>query len=424
MLIQANALHIPLADQSVHMVCFSPPYWKQRNYEVAGQLGLEDSPQEFIAALMVAMAEVWRVLRDDGVCFVNIDDSYMTDAKGPKGADKSTLAGGGDWQYKTSPPGFGTKRQPGLSRKSMALIPERFVIAASDVGWIVRAKPIWHKPGPMPSSAKDRPTHSYENVYMLTKKPRYSSDFHAVRQPSKASSDMSSGRNGKPRLPLPGQNAMQHRPERKGGGNFSRRSVEAQPEHGAPALERGDYSAGKNIHDVWTITAKGYPGPHYAAFPEKLAARLVKAGTSEKGCCPACGKQWERVVERDTDYPDGYGNMGANASKWMDKDKQSSGHRIQKNLNALRAAGRDHDNPFPARMTVGWQPTCDCGHEPVPCIVLDPFVGSGTTVKVARELGRRGIGLDLSMPYLRLAQERNQQRTVWEFAFEKKCRFS
>jgi DNA modification methylase len=398
MLVQANALHIPLPDQSVHMACFSPPYWKQRDYGVSGQLGLEDSPQKYIAVLMAAMAEVWRVLRDDGICFVNIDDCYMTDAKGPKGADKSTLAGGGDWQYRSSPPGFGTKRQPGLSRKSLALIPERFVIAASDVGWIVRAKPIWHKPGPMPSSAKDRPTHAYENIYMLTKKPRYSSDFHAVRQSSKASSDMSFGRNVKMRLPLPGQRAVQHRSERKHGGNFSHRLVEAQPEHGAPALERGDYSAGKNIRDVWTITAKGYDGPRYAAYPEKLVARMVKAGTSEKGCCPECGGQWERIVEA---------SGGAIGQGWNDHNEDDVlGQRV---IDRRAKGGHGYK-----RETIGWQPPCDHGHEPVPCIVLDPFVGSGTTVKVARELGRRGIGLDLSMPYLRLAQKRNRQMTLWE----------
>jgi hypothetical protein len=158
---------------------------------------------------------------------------------------------------------------------------------------------------------------------------------------------------------------------------------------------------GRNRRTVWNIATAPYSGVHFATYPPALVEPCIKAGTSEAGCCLKCGEPWERVTTRDTEYQGGTGGFGDNGSKWKGQDNQSSGFRIQRNLNILRAQGRDHDNPFPQKVTLGWQPTCACQpSDPVPCIVLDPFAGSGTTLLVARALGRHAVGLDLSYNYL------------------------
>ena len=105
-------------------------------------------------------------------------------------------------------------------------------------------------------------------------------------------------------------------------------------------------------------------------------------------------------MEKDAVYQGDVGGFGDHDSKWKQEDEQSSGHRIQKNLNIMRAQGRDHDNPFPKTSVIEYRPTCEHNHDPIPGIVLDPFIGSGTTGAVARELQRRWIGLDISMDYI------------------------
>jgi DNA modification methylase len=152
-LIQGNALHIPLKDKSVQLCCFSPPYWNLRKYSVSdidfpdgwkGQMGLEPTINQFLDNLMLTMAEVWRVLRDDGVCFVNL-------------ADK-------------------------LVNKSLCLVPQKFAICCQEAGWIVRSEIIFSKKNPMPESCRDRPTKSHEQIWMLTKKEKYFWDQEAVKE--------------------------------------------------------------------------------------------------------------------------------------------------------------------------------------------------------------------------------------------------
>ncbi len=170
--------------------------------------------------------------------------------------------------------------------------------------------------------------------------------------------------------------------------------------------------AGRNIRSVWEFPTQPFKDAHFAVFPEKLPELCIKAATPEAGCCSKCGAPWERVIEKDIEAQPGYGNMGAKGSKWMDEDKQSSGHRIQKNMNALRAAGRDHDNPFPQNKTLGWLPTCKCNADKSQSIVLDPFSGAGTTLWVAKKLGRKAIGFDTSEEYCELAVERIRQQVM------------
>ena len=138
---------------------------------------------------------------------------------------------------------------------------------------------------------------------------------------------------------------------------------------------------GRNKRTVWTIPTRSYSGAHFATYPPALVEPCIKAGTSEAGRCPTCGKAWERVVEVErTNY------------KVFDHPHRTGN---------LMSGGIGKNFPDTTRNTTDWQPACTCPpHEPIPCVVFDPFAGSGTTLLVARKLGRHGVGLDLSYAYL------------------------
>ncbi len=154
---------------------------------------------------------------------------------------------------------------------------------------------------------------------------------------------------------------------------------------------------GRNIRSVWEFPTQPYPEAHFAVFPEKLPELCIKAATSEKGCCPHCGAPWARIVEKTT--------MPRLNRKVGSLDRNDPDRPSGPELAEWYA-----DNP-PA--TIGWRPTCNCGDlEPIPCIVLDNFCGTGTTLWVAKKLGRRAIGYDISEAYCQLAVERNRQMAL------------
>lgn len=381
-LIQADARIIPLAGQSVHMVATSPPYWGLRDYGIPDQLGLEPAPDDYIAAMMEVMDELWRVLRDDGTCWINIGDNYAGSGKGAwavKGPQKEV--------YIPEPGSAAAKvgRDSVLPAKNLMLMPFRFALAVQERGWIVRQDIIWHKPNPMPESVKDRPTTAHEHVFLMSKRARYFYDGDAIREKQTGGTH---------------QRGNGARPKDDKDRDRSRASR-------VHANMSGPVSGGRNCRSVWTVATQPYPGAHFATFPEKLVGRMIKAGASEKGCCPECGNQWERVVEKGPLA----GIEGQGGDNYvLPKAQVAAGTRIKGRSDGWKP------NHYHPRATTGWRPTCEHDLEPVPAIVLDPFVGSGTTNLVARKLGRRAIGLDLSFEYLRLAQERNRQRTLWEAA--------
>ena len=342
--------------------------------------------------MVAVFREVRRVLRDDGTLWLNLGDSYaMSSIRGgnkPFSGNVGAHAG-----YERGSVKLGSRSIPlGLKQKDLIGIPWMVAFALRADGWYLRSDIIWHKPNPMPESVTDRPTKSHEYIFLLTKSARYYYDNEAVKEPV---SDVS--------LKRAEYGWDCDRPSTKNA------SMGGDGIHVKKMGERFVNPAGRNKRSVWTVNTKPFKGAHFATFPPKLIEPCILAGTSAKGCCPKCGAGWVRVVERDTEQPEGYGNMGANAGKWIDEDKQSSGHRIQKNMNALRAAGRNHDNPFPVKITTGWSPACECNAgEPVPGVVLDPFNGAGTTGVVAIQHGRRYIGIDLNSGYLDMARKRIQ----------------
>lgn len=354
-----------LPDACVQCVVTSPPYWGLRDYGVEGQIGLEPTPEEHVEKMVEVFREVRRVLRDDGTLWLNYGDCY---AGSTTGADRPPEPGHtheDSGRVKTGQENKHRRPDAGLKPKDLVGMPWRIAFALQADGWYLRSDIIWSKPNPMPESVTDRPTKSHEYVFLLSKRPRYFYDADAIREAHKE--------------PNRG-NGERDRVNYNTGGIIGRGRV-GEYEEGVRLYN----PAGRNRRTVWEIATQPMPDAHFATFPEALVEPCIKAGTSERGCCPSCGAPWLRVVER---LP----VTGRNENK-----TPSSAHAVVK----CSRAGESHVK------TVGWQPSCTCGtEETVPCIVLDPFGGSGTVAKVARDLGRSSILIEINPEYVQIAKKR------------------
>ena len=296
------------------------------------QLGLEATPEAYLSAMVEVFREVRRVLRDDGTCWVNQGDLFVN--------------------------------------KQLQMMPARFALALQADGWFLRSSIIWAKPNPMPESCTDRPTSAHEHVFLLSKAARYFYDADAVREAQSEGTIERFGNGNAPRKPAVKQ-----------GGTDRQSDTWRDPV--------GVLANGRNLRNVWTIATQAFPDVHYATFPTALVERCIRAGTSERGCCAACGAPWCRVTE--TNYTPGGPKHSGNAKALRyirDGEREDSGYKTR------------HDT------TTGWSPGCTCDAGVVPCTVLDPFIGSGTTALVADRLQRNAIGIDLNTDYARMAQER------------------
>ncbi len=417
-----------LPDASVHCVVTSPPYFGLRDYgtasweggdaecdhrvwsHVAGkptpggrggsmpaqevvqrdtcrkcgarridaQIGLEPTPDAYIATLVAVFREVQRVLRDDGTCWVNMGDSYSSGSRttqcDPSGnTGTATLANGG---ARRAPVGIGKP-------KDLLMMPARLALALQADGWWIRSDIIWAKPNPMPESCTDRPTSSHEHVFMLTKSARYFYDADAVKEDSIDAVGISRG------------------------GSLSRFGpsetlISANAHRGSAEYAS---SGTRNLRNVWTIATAPYADAHFATFPPELAERCIKAGTSERGCCAACGAPWVRVVERGgPDLAHQRASGGDASGEYHGQStKDHAAHGVQ-DASAVKArilAG------MVEKTTTGWSPSCACPpSDPIPCTVLDPFSGAFTSAMVADRLQRHAIGIELSEAYCEMARAR------------------
>jgi hypothetical protein len=222
----------------------------------------------------------------------------------------------------------------------------------------------------MPESCTDRPTSAHEHVFLLSKRARYFFDAEAVKEEGTIPAGTLGAKGSEERFGTPGVNS---RP----------------PEYKV-------YSGTRNIRNVWTIPTHAYSDAHFATFPPALVERCIRAGTSERGCCAACGAPWLRMTERGAAVPLTPSDAGRKATWTIGDGERDPSSRT--------------DTPLPRHyrptLNTDWRASCQCDADVVPCTVLDPFVGSGTTALVADRLQRHAIGIDLSIDYAAMAQRR------------------
>ena len=344
-----------LPDACVQCVVTSPPYWGLRDYGVEGQIGLEPTPEEHVERMVEVFREVRRVLRDDGTLWLNYGDCYAGSTTGADRPPEPGYTHEDSGRVKTGQENKHRRPDAGLKPKDLVGMPWRIAFALQADGWYLRSDIIWSKPNPMPESVTDRPTKSHEYVFLLAKQARYFYDADAVREVAAYPNDDRGARSDS-RRSVPGANCI-------------------NPGYGKTSTHR-------NRRTVWEIATQPTREAHFATFPEALVEPCIKAGTSERGACPKCGAPWRRSI--------------------LSQSSGSGDHRAVPGQNKPFTIPRGEY----LRSTIGWEPTCTCGGDPVPCIVLDPFGGSGTVAKVARDLGRSSILIEINPEYVQIAKKR------------------
>ena len=260
-----------LADQSVHCCVTSPPYFGLRDYGVAGQIGLEPTPDAFVAEMVAVFREVRRVLRNDGTLWLNLGDSYnnFRVSKGPGQA-----VHGRDKLNGKPAPDSGRRGWHGLKEKDLIGIPWRVAFALQADGWCLRQDIIWSKPNPMPESVTDRCTKAHEYIFLLSKSARYFYDAEAIAE--------------KPITPIDGRGSTE---ERKTLGHPSRYGDTESKSYRGKDWSMPSISApgsGRNKRSVWTVTTQGFSEAHFATFPPALIEPCINAGCPEF-TCGSCG---------------------------------------------------------------------------------------------------------------------------------------
>jgi len=475
-----------MPEQSVQCVITSPPYYGLRSYlpddhpEKSQEIGLETTPEEYVAHLVAVFREVRRVLRDDGVAWLNLGDSY--NGSGGPGKQNGGCIGP---TAALAIVGTAGRHISGLKPKDLIGIPWRTAFALQADGWYLRAAPTWTKANGMPESVTDRPTVSHEYWFLLaksgaptfwthrdgagqrtppepdyrwidrttgeetaaepggwrdellpdeTKRWRrknlwkgtdYFYDADAVRKPL-----ITADRPGNRRSYTPGS-ASSYRigtghesqigsfaglPLNPAGRN--RRTtdwwyesvdaligdLEEYVAHLKAVREgRGVYLTPDGMPLSLNFPTRSFKGAHFATFNVNLITPLILASTSEMGCCPACGAPWRRVVETIREH-----GLADNAHpKDEGLPETDRGKRLHRRTNAARAAGEAHDHSLGGSTTVGWAPTCTCSAgDPIPCTVLDPFLGSGTVAEACKQHGRSSVGCDIDDRNLEYIQAR------------------
>jgi len=278
----------------------SPPYYGLRDYGHEGQIGLEETPEEYIAAMVEVFRCVWDVLEDDGTLWLNIGDSYAR-----QGGRESDQPRHWDGREKTSGSMHGTRmaKDIGLKPKDLIGIPWMLAFALRADGWYLRQDIIWHKPNPMPESVQDRCTKAHEYIFLLSKSSKYFYDADAIKEDAVTAGNISASFQGR-------QGTAEYHAQSGGVGSDAKEYIH------------------KNKRSVWTIPVKPYAGAHFAVFPQELIEPCILAGA------------------------------------------------------------------------------------PVGGVVLDPFMGSGTTAQVAQDLGRKYLGCELNPDYKPLQDKRISQMSL------------
>lgn len=451
-----------------------------------GALGLEPTPELYVKHLIEILELMRKVLRKDGVVFINLDDTRASSPPGnkellstfPQSGDETWWEGGKPKKSHMTRASF---KHTVIKPKDLCLIPERFVIACQEVGWYVRSTIIWVAPDAMPESVQDRCTDSYQRIFMLTKSPKYWYDQEAVREPH-ISKPKFGDRNGSlvphqkqfGRPELGGQvrpghdihycysptgrnlrnvwqfptqgfslrmcqkckaiyepSAYQNLPETTqyySKGRVDPKWKEYRADHPKSIqvrrttearerpLEPPHHSYRGNGWEQQEIEGRGQElkvkvchcgstdwVSHFAVFPRELVRRCVLAACPPK-TCPKCRKPWVRVLEKKPSTMNIRVRDAKRGVATSEEGYKASNKEIVEYGQELLGYTK----------TLGWRPSCKCdlSEDSIPGVVFDPFMGSGTTLAIARELGRQSIGIDISEDYCRLASYRIERTQV------------
>lgn len=415
------------------------------------QIGLERSIHEWVARLVCVFEEVRRVLRPDGTLWLNVGDSHAGNG-GARTDHDGQLPPGHEAYAKWN------REWGDLKPKDLVGQPWRLAFALQAAGWILRKDIIWAKRNVMPESVIDRPTSAHEYIFLLAKSQRYFYDAEAVKED--AAPDETARRRREAQQNLNSSYALkrdaphgQTPPGRAG----SARSARARQ---LLALE-----GRRNCRTVWEVSSSPYPEAHFATFPEIIPQRCISAGTSDIGACAECEAPWQRVTTKEWLNP-----------RPIKKAKQQDWSVAKGTGGKAFKKGGINEGTFPTGVIVrtqGWRPTCECNgrlvkrvvkkiahadwaepgyadaaglpnvqrkarniearevertetfyesdlpleqHPVVPCVVLDPFAGSGTTGAVARRMGRSSVLIELNPQYVDMIKARTQadQRSLAE----------
>ncbi len=349
-----------LPDSCVDMCITSPPYWGLRDYGVEGQLGLEPTFQEYIDKLCNIFDEVNRVLREGGTCWVNLGDTYWGGGHGGNTVYEVNGKLVKDKKYGEGSNAVPTRKwNKSYQAKCLCAIPERFVLEMIERGWILRNTMIWHKPNCMPSSVRDRFTVDFEYLFFFAKKRKYYFEQQLEPWKDKRPADIHRAIHGCPEY------GGKYRSEKRKG-SF------AMPESHCV----GDPRTGRNKRCVWTIPTKPFKDAHFAVYPPELIETPIKAGCPQF-VCKRCGKPREKIYAK---------------RQYVGREKPASKKYVTSDVNSAGVRKRYTSCPYKAGFTPG--------------IVLDPFLGSGTTAEVALRLGRKVIGIELNSEYVSIVRRR------------------
>ena len=441
--LRGDSGHLPLADNSVDLIMTSPPFYKLRSYEDAGehyegQIGSEEDPQDFVKALLHCTAEWMRVLKPTGSMFIELGDTYAGSVNGPSKSISSTANRGRGFDMTAEKmPGHaiaGPGVPPGFRAKSRMMMPARYAIGCIDqLGLILRQEIVWHHVNETPESVMDRVRTSHTVMYHFTKQPRYYAAVDVIRQPTIAEGP--TARAGTRRAEVPRMDAL------------NVRAVKFQLDQPHPL--------GRLPGSIWSIPSAPLVVPewvgvdHYAAFPPELVRRVV-LGFSPPGICTECGHGRFPVVDKTLNVEE-RGAVGSRGTKFTGDENARAEARIRggyeygsteaviqgwacpctpytdhperrrptvtpereymrgsadsENRREEATGSRNHQS-WPVRLPVRdyhfdqWKPAAT-----TPAVVLDPFGGTGTTALVASVHGRMGISVDMSADYCRLAHK-------------------
>lgn len=332
-----------IPNSSIHCCVTSPPYWGLRDYKNDMQLGLENTPEEYVNNMVKVFSEIRRVLRHDGTLWLNLGDTYSGSSN--TGGTKSIQ---GSPKHIAAMTSKGTRRssQINIKPKNLIGIPWRVAFALQSNGWFLRQDIIWHKGNPMPESVSDRCTKAHEYVFLFSKSEKYYFDSEAIKE-----------------LSVQNNNQL------------------------------SDIYT-RNRRSVWTINTKPYPDAHYAVMPTELVKPCILAGTSEKGCCSKCGMPMKRIVSKKR-------------IRRCELSKEDSHYRPNNYNSSYSEINGKSDAGYTVTTTLDWKLQCECvNNDIIPCTVLDPFSGSGTVGVVSTDLNRRYIGIELNSDYLALSEKR------------------